>query len=80
MGWLASPQLYSDAASTLKYFLLTITLRSETTCKMKDHKTAPRKRRRKNLPRKLELWELWSYRFVGFLGFLYEGIRAIIHR
>jgi len=30
-----------------------------------------------NLPRKLELW---SYRFVGFLGLLYEGIRAIIHK
>jgi len=47
---------------------------------MKHPKIAPRKRRRKNLPRKLELWELWSYRFVGFLGFLYEGVRAIIHK
>jgi hypothetical protein len=47
---------------------------------MKRRKIAPRKRRRKNLPRKFELWELWSYRFVGFLGFLYEGVRAIIHK
>jgi len=47
---------------------------------MKHHKVVPHKRRRYNLPRKLELWESWSYRFVGFLGFLYEGIRAIIHK
>jgi len=44
---------------------------------MKHPKNRPHKRRRKNLPRKLELW---SYRFVGFLGLLYEGIRAIIHK
>jgi hypothetical protein len=47
---------------------------------MKRRKIVPRKTRRKNLPRKLELWELWSYRLVGFLGFLYEGVRAIIHK
>jgi len=61
----------------VREILLTRTLEAEITWKMKHPKTAPRKRRRKNLPRKLELW---SYRFVGFLGFLYEGIRAIIHK
>jgi len=46
---------------------------------MKHHKIAPRKRSPKDLPR-FESWELWSYRLVGFLSFVYEAVRGIIHK
>jgi len=36
---------------------LTISLRSEIRWKMKRPKITPRKRRHKNLPHKIELWE-----------------------